>query len=46
MKKLAKEGEPLYFFFRHKESGDAQWALISWIPEGTPVPFLSFFHLF
>jgi twinfilin-like protein len=37
MKANAKDGEAMYFFFRIKDSGDAQWALVSWVPDATPV---------
>jgi len=40
MKSKVSEAEPGYIFFRFKETTDAPWALISWIPESTPVLLL------
>lgn len=37
LKSAVNEKEPAYIFFRYKDSGSAPWALISWLPESTPV---------
>jgi len=29
--------DPCYIFYRYKDEGNAPWALISWLPESTPV---------
>jgi twinfilin-like protein len=37
LKTLVTEKEPNYIFYRYRDEGEAQWALISWLPESTPV---------